>query len=61
MILADRLGLVWTAAVAGFFLLMQLGMPLTTFLMATAIFAGIPWLLLRGVDFIVTGRIRVNV
>ena len=63
MILADRLGIVWFCIVVGVVTWMSLWSPLAphAFLHALAVFGGVPWLLFRAVDFIVTGRIRVNV
>jgi hypothetical protein len=61
MIWADRIGLVWALFLGGLAVVMMMvtGKGLTD---GGQILAGsivVPWLLLRALDFIVTGRIRI--
>ncbi len=64
MIWCDRVGLIW-AAIAGVLLFLVLPSLHGTAepahyppLMAYVIFAGTPWLLLRAIHFVFTGRLR---
>jgi hypothetical protein len=59
MIWADRIAVVWALCVAGFFLLVGNGANVgpDVWLKALAILVGVPWLLLRGIHFIATGRL----
>lgn len=62
VILADRIGLVVMLSIMLLTVLFPLGPKASadTVLSAGLLFGGTAWLLLRGLDFIVTGRVRLG-